>query len=598
MAFVPWKDRVTSTPHRYKLTEVSADTYDLEAVPGTIGEAGTPVNAENLNKLIQRDGDDIKDTVTTFTEASTRANIGTGESTATLFGKIKKWFADLKPHAFNDLATTLGTETDKAPTNKLLNDTAALKANTADLKPHAFTTPSATQSTSADTVPSNKLLTESTFTRVYRSFAQLGIPNSSTIAEIHAAMIDRSKALIPVSTYAHALYGNTGLELPNDFFYVLEAIRSDNERLTLKLVGKAPNSDVLYHYEGMYRDYGTTDKFTGWKRIINDEDAQTITGVKTFATGATPLITDAPTTDLMAVNKAYADNLIPYDKVIRTQAEFNELIASPTWLGAESVALVGQFTYSTANNSGIKVPATVKQIHGFNSAKITITNFKYNSSTANGGLWYDTLPQTDDYSIRDLEVDCTGTGTGGLGFRNCTNLTNCTGTGTGTGSESFSFGFNNCTNLTNCTGTGAGTGTGNTGYGFDNCTNLTNCTGTGTGTYGYGFYYCTNLTNCTGKGTGTGLAGCGFYYCTNLTNCTGTGTGANGYGFNLCTKLTNCTGTGTGTTNGYGFRNITYASNCKDGGSSTAMWGGDNKNINVETCRKTPVEADNTELNA
>ena len=49
MAFVQWKDRVKSTTHRYKLTEVAADTYDLTAVPGAIGEAGTPVNAENLN---------------------------------------------------------------------------------------------------------------------------------------------------------------------------------------------------------------------------------------------------------------------------------------------------------------------------------------------------------------------------------------------------------------------------------------------------------------------------------------------------------------------------------------------------------------------
>ena len=274
------------------------------------------------------------------------------------------------------------------------------------------------------------------FARVYRTFGQLGIPNSSTPAEIHAAMIDRSRALIPVSTYNHSAYGNTGLELPNDFFYVLEAIRSDNERLTLKLVGKA-NSDVLYHYEAMYWNYGTTDKFTGWKRIINDEDAQTITGIKTFATGATPLITDAPTTDLMAVNKAYVDGLsTPYSKVIRTQTEFEELIASPNWLGATSVALVGQFTLSTANNSGIKVPLTVKQIQGFNSAKITITNFVYNESTAKGGLWYDTRPTTLDYNIRDLEVDCTGTDSFTLGFYNCTNLTNCTGTGQGNGSGS------------------------------------------------------------------------------------------------------------------------------------------------------------------
>ncbi len=652
-----------------------------------------------------------------FTEASTRANIGTGESTATLFGKIKKWYTDLKTHAFNDLATTLGTETDKAPTNKLLNDTAALKANTTDLKPHAFTTPSSSQGTGTTTVPSDKLLKESSFARVYRHFTELGldvtftpeqlfeamvgnstaildvtaentglslpfpgyglliatrafsaarcsaefiakvpnttalyqysgtyrtgdtsnkwsgwkqiiddssaqtitgvktytaspivpttpsgpsaavsksyadsvgfakvyrsfnqlvIPNSSTIAEIHAAMIDRSKALIAVSTYDHPVYGNTGLELPNDIFYGLEAIRLDSQRLTLKLVGKASNSDVLYHYEGMYWNYGTTDKFTGWKRVINDADAQTITGVKTFATGATPLITDAPTTDLMAVNKAYADGLTGlakvYDKVIRTQAEFEELIASPTWLGATSVALVGQFVYDEPNNSGVKIPETVKQIHGFNSAKITVTNFVHNFNNAKGGLWYGSRPTTLDYSIRDLEVDCTGD------------------------SGSLGYGFYNCTNLTNCTGTGTGTGTGGSGYGFRNCTNLTNCTGTGTGagTYGYGFYYCTNLTNCTG--TGTGAPGYGFSNCTNLTNCTGTGTGEYGYGFSNCTNLTNCTGTGTGDI-GFGFYNITYASNCKDGGSSTNMWYGKNTNIDVDTCCYTPVEADNTTLN-
>lgn len=38
----------------------------------------------------------------TFTAASSRANIATGESHATLFGKIAKWFGDLKALAFKD----------------------------------------------------------------------------------------------------------------------------------------------------------------------------------------------------------------------------------------------------------------------------------------------------------------------------------------------------------------------------------------------------------------------------------------------------------------------------------------------------------------
>lgn len=42
----------------------------------------------------------INNDAPTFTEASTRANIVSGESISTLFGKIKKWFTDIKDLAF------------------------------------------------------------------------------------------------------------------------------------------------------------------------------------------------------------------------------------------------------------------------------------------------------------------------------------------------------------------------------------------------------------------------------------------------------------------------------------------------------------------
>ena len=43
---------------------------------------------------------DLGENVVTFTQASTRANIESGEKLNILFGKIKKWFADLKAIAF------------------------------------------------------------------------------------------------------------------------------------------------------------------------------------------------------------------------------------------------------------------------------------------------------------------------------------------------------------------------------------------------------------------------------------------------------------------------------------------------------------------
>ncbi len=289
-----------------------------------------------------------------------------------------------------------------------------------------------------------------------------------------------------------------------------------------------------------------------------------------------------------------ADGEQIYDLVIRTQAEFEDMIAdgltlnntniqNSTWHGAKSVALIGQFTLSYGSNSGVKIPATVKQIHGYNGAKITITNFEYNSTTAKGGLWYEEKPEGIDCEIRNLEVDCTSSG--GItvsGFSNCTNLTNCTGTADGVegGGYSNGFGFSNCTNLTNCTGTANGD---YSGYGFGNCTNLTNCTGTGTAGYGgNGFDNCTNLTNCTGTGNGNVGGGYGFFDCTNLTNCTGSGS----YGFNNCTNLTNCIGTGNGDSSGYGFYDCSYANGCKSGDtpSTTGIWGGTNLKIDEDSC--------------
>ena len=49
---------------------------------------------------------DIGDSEITFTQASIRENIDTGESVRTVFGKIKKFFADLTAPAFAQMITT------------------------------------------------------------------------------------------------------------------------------------------------------------------------------------------------------------------------------------------------------------------------------------------------------------------------------------------------------------------------------------------------------------------------------------------------------------------------------------------------------------
>ncbi len=53
MSYTPttWLDRIVTHARRFTITNVSGDIYDLTPETGTVTEAGTPVNAANLNNL-------------------------------------------------------------------------------------------------------------------------------------------------------------------------------------------------------------------------------------------------------------------------------------------------------------------------------------------------------------------------------------------------------------------------------------------------------------------------------------------------------------------------------------------------------------------
>lgn len=67
-------------------------------------------NDEYWHILVDVNGSDISDETPTFTESATRVNINSNEKISILFGKIKKWYTDLKAVAFsgsyNDLSDT------------------------------------------------------------------------------------------------------------------------------------------------------------------------------------------------------------------------------------------------------------------------------------------------------------------------------------------------------------------------------------------------------------------------------------------------------------------------------------------------------------
>lgn len=243
----------------------------------------------------------------------------------------------------------------------------------------------------------------------------------------------------------------------------------------------------------------------------------------------------------------------PYDQVVRTQEEFEALIASPDWLGAVSVCFVGDggTLKFTTNGQGCKIPQTVKQIRGVNTATIRVTNFSYDAQANRAALWYETPPVDVGYSISDLIVNCEVPAKFSgqcYVYCNCVRLTNCYAICEGLGQfvVGNGIGFYSCEDLVNCVGSSAGFGR---NYGFLSCNRLLNCVGTGTSTqsasgYGYGFDRCNNLMNCVGTGVGTDAGSSwGFTSCVQLTNCSGSGFGANhgyGYGFSGCAYLSCC----------------------------------------------------------
>ena len=94
----------TDTNRSYILQKTPASTLDNWKELLTPTDSVLSVNGKTGNVVIS--GSDV---IATFTQATTRTNIASGEDVATSFGKIMKWLADLKALAFKD-KVNLGTD--------------------------------------------------------------------------------------------------------------------------------------------------------------------------------------------------------------------------------------------------------------------------------------------------------------------------------------------------------------------------------------------------------------------------------------------------------------------------------------------------------
>ena len=149
-----------------------------------------------------------------FTEASTRANIESGESLSVMLGKTKKWFSDLGESAFNDIANNLTTEVEgsvldarqgKALSDRLATDESTLSSHTTSLSAQASTLNSLSSTVSSHTtsLSSHTSTLNSYGTRISNVESAV----SSKIASYVGMIIFSSK--LDTAAKVKAIYGGT-----------------------------------------------------------------------------------------------------------------------------------------------------------------------------------------------------------------------------------------------------------------------------------------------------------------------------------------------------------------------------------------------------
>lgn len=108
-----------------KLFTQQIKEYMSEHFPSVIVDSSLSTTSTNAvqNKVITTELNKKASDNQTFTQAKERANISSGESFSTIFGKISKWFSDLKAVAFSGSYTDLSNKpTIPSKVSELTND--------------------------------------------------------------------------------------------------------------------------------------------------------------------------------------------------------------------------------------------------------------------------------------------------------------------------------------------------------------------------------------------------------------------------------------------------------------------------------------------
>lgn len=256
-----------------------------------------------------------------------------------------------------------------------------------------------------------------------------------------------------------------------------------------------------------------------------------------------------------------------------------------------SSVYIASGTYTLASGGINLTAAGTKQVEGHPSSKLVFEALTPVDGNYSAALYYTSRPTDPTYNIKNVNVECTGAPATNANnypcaFRNCVNLTNCSGYAKATGTKAYqaAYAFYGCQNLSFCFGASSGANNGNA-YTFAASSYLTNCTADETA---YPAAYdskadiipyasCSYLVNCVSKAKNGYELTRGFFGCSYLTGChaemtqDASTTVTEISGFNRCSRISNChakitDNSGKTLTNIGGFINSTMIDNCTSEG--------------------------------
>lgn len=271
-------------------------------------EAVEAINQAIGNKL-EKNGDS-KDNTVTFTQANTRENILPTEKHSTLFGKIAKWFSDLKTVAFSGSYNDLSNK----PTIPTVNDaTLTIQKNGNTVQ--TFTANASSNKTANIIVPTKTSELEN----------DSGFMGSATALDTYEEIMANTES----GKFAGAKGVKEGFTQLNNSLNRLEKYSTSEQVIGTWIDGK-PLYRKVFYISGITIDTGTTIE----SGITNIDIVKSLDGIFKF--------TATKDSDLFALN--YFQN--GYGIAIRLKPDGNFFFERSAWLSGDLDYLIITIEYT------------------------------------------------------------------------------------------------------------------------------------------------------------------------------------------------------------------------------------------------------------